>query len=346
MAGTWTSQDKVLPGAYLNFKTNSALSITPGERGTVVILQDMSTGTQDDLYTITATDASEWPAAATDADKLLAGEALKNAKTVKVYNLGTTTHDATDLATALAALKTVEFDVLCYPYATAADHATIKTWIETMRNTEGVGIQAVLPSYTGDNEGIINVDHAVVLADNTELTKAQTTAWVAGITAGATIYQSNTGKIYEGAIDVTPRMTKTEMETAVGAGKFIFKVDAAQNVSVVYDINSLTTLTTTKGKQFKKNRVIRTIDGINNDVTKIFEANYVGKVNNNVDGRSLFKAALVNYFVELQRLGAIQNFEPDDVTVAAGTDSDAVIIDCYVQLVDSAEKIYITVNLS
>ena len=45
MSGTWTSQNKVLPGAYINFLTNAALSITPGDRGTVVLLQEMSAGT-------------------------------------------------------------------------------------------------------------------------------------------------------------------------------------------------------------------------------------------------------------------------------------------------------------
>ena len=45
-------------------------------------------------------------------------------------------------------------------------------------------------------------------------------------------------------------------------------------------------------------------------------------------------------------MAAIQNFETDDVTVAAGTDSDAVVVDVFVQPVDSVEKIYITMNLS
>jgi zona occludens toxin (predicted ATPase) len=141
-------------------------------------------------------------------------------------------------------------------------------------------------------------------------------------------------------------MTKTEMEAAVTAGEFIFKVDTAQNVTAVYDINSLTTITVDKGKQFTKNRVIRTIDGINNDITEIFESNYVGKTNNNADGRSLLRATLIEYFNELLRLSAIQNFVSEDVTVIAGTDSDAVVINCYIQPVDSIEKIYITVNLS
>ena len=82
------------------------------------------------------------------------------------------------------------------------------------------------------------------------------------------------------------------------------------------------------------------------NITSIFESNYVGKVNNNEDGRALLKGALADYFATLQNMGAIQNFDTDDVTVAAGTDSDAVVITAAIQPVDSVEKIYITVNLS
>jgi hypothetical protein len=348
MAGTWTSQNKVLPGAYINFLTNAPLSITAGDRGTVVLLQEVSVGTAGEMYTITATDTSEYPTGATSADKFLVGEALKGAKTVILYNLGTS-HDADDITTALAALRTVNFNTLCYPYPAvtySANQSTIETWVDAMRNDEGKKIQAVMADYVGDNEAIINVVQGVELTDGTDLSSAQTTAWVAGITAGATVYQSNTGKIYSGAINVTPRMTKTQMETAVSAGKFILKVDSAQNVSSVYDINSLTTFTVSKSKIFRKNRVMRTLDGINNDITEIFESNYVGKINNNANGRSLLRASLIEYFNALQGIEAIQNFVSDDVTVSAGTDSDAVVIDCYIQPVDSVEKIYITVNLS
>lgn len=347
MAGTWESQNKVLPGAYMNIRTNEPLSITPGDRGTVVILQEMTVGKDGEIYEITATE-EQWPEGATAADKLLANEALKKAKTVLVYKLKTS-HDAASVTAALDKLKTVSFDVLCYPYDEnneTSNKDTIVTWIKAMRNDEGVKCQAVLVNQEADYEAVINVVQGVVLASGTELTAAQTTAWVAGAAAGASIATSNTGTTYAGAINVSPRMTKTEMEAAVKAGKFIFKVDSTQNVSAVYDINSLTTLTAEKAKMFTKNRVIRTIDNIANDVTKIFEANYVGKVNNNDEGRSLLKAALVDYFNTLQNMAAIQNFETDDVNVADGADTDAVAVECNIQPVDSVEKIYITVNLS
>lgn len=54
----------------------------------------------------------------------------------------------------------------------------------------------------------------------------------------------------------------------------------------------------------------------------------------------------MDYFATLQTVGAIQNFVTDDIKVAKGNDSDAVVIEAAVQPVDSVEKIYITVNLS
>jgi len=348
MAGTWTSQNKILPGAYINFLTKAPLSITAGDRGIVALLQEMSVGTAGEMYTITTTDQSEYPEGATDADKLLVNEVLKGAEKVIVYNLGSS-HNTSAVEQALAVLETVAFNVLVYPYTGTSydtNKQTIATWIKAMRDEEGVKVQAVLADYAADSEAIINVTQGIKLADGTELTTAQATAWVAGITAGANINQSNTGRKYEGAVDVIPRLTKTEMEEAITAGEFIFKVDTAQNVTAVYDINSLTTITAEKNKAFTKNRVIRTIDGINNDIVNIFESNYIGKVNNNEDGRSLLRSTLIEYFNELQRLNAIQNFTPEDVTVLPGTDTDDVVIECYIQPVDSVEKIYITVTLS
>ena len=347
MAGSWTSQNKILPGAYINFLTNAPLSITLGDRGTVVLLQEVSVGIEGDIYRITATE-DEYPADITTADKMLVNEALKGAKTVLLYNLGTA-HIEADITAALVKLKTVKFNTIAYVYEGVgfdANKLTIATWIAAMRSDEGIKIQGVMSNYVADSEAIVNVTQGVELSDGTVLDPEKVVAWVAGQTAGANINKSNTGQKYVGAIDVVPRMTKTEMEASITAGEFIFKVDTAQNVTAVYDINSLTTITVDKGKQFTKNRVIRVLDSINNDITEIFESNYIGKTNNNADGRSLLRATLIEYFSELQRLNAIQNFDAEDVTVLEGVDSDAVVIDCFIQPTDSIEKIYITVNLS
>lgn len=345
MGGSWTSQNKILPGTYVNFLTNAPLSITLGDRGTVVLLQELPVGTKGESYLITATDASKYPTGMAIEDKFLVNEALKNAKEVLLYNLGTE-HTNEDVVAALKFLKTYHFNTLAYPYSDITNKQTIATWIKAMRDDEGIKSQAVLANHEADFEGVINVTDSLLLDGNKTITAEELTAWVAGATAGANINQSNTGKKYVGAIDVVTKKTKSEMEAAIINGEFIFKVDSAQNVTCVYDINSFTSETVDKGKMFSKNRVIRVIDNINNDVTIIFESNYVGKVNNNAAGRSLLRASLIEYFNELQRLNAIQNFTAEDVTVEAGKDIDSVVINCYIQPVDSIEKIYITVNLA
>lgn len=338
MSGTWLDQNKILPGAYINIKTNAPLSITVGDRGTVVLLQRLEVGEVGKIYKVTALE-SELPEG---IDTKLVNEALKGASEVLVYNLG----EEGLLETALTTLRTTQFNVLALPGATSEEKTSIVEWIEEMRDDEGVKVVGVLANKEANKEFIINVVQGIKLSDNTTLTVEEVTAYVAGITAGANVNKSNTGLKYVGAIDVVPRMTKTEMEAAITSGKFIFKVDVAQNVTSAYDINSLTDFDNEKGKQFSKNRVIRTLDGISNDLVNIFESNYIGKVNNNVDGRSLLRATLIEYFGELQRLSAIQDFSAEDVEVLEGKDKDSVVINCNIQTVDSVEKMYITVNLS
>lgn len=345
MAGTWTSQNKILPGAYINFKTNSPLSITPNDRGIVVILQALSVGKVHDIYEITAI-TDNYPEGIKEEDKILVKEALKGASKVLLYNLGNAEDVSSALTVALSKLRTINFNVIAYPNASESNKNAIKSWIASMRDEEGIKVQGVFANLKADNEAIINVVQGVITSDGTTLTVEQVTAYVAGITAGASMNKSNTGLKYEGAIDVVPRMTKTEMEIAITEGKYIFKVDSAQNVTTVYDINSLTTIGEDKNSSFKKNRTIRTLDGINNDTVNIFESNYVGNIDNTVDGRSLLRAAYIEYFNLLQNLSAIQNFKAEDVEVLGGKDKESVVINCNIQTVDSVEKIYITVNLA
>jgi hypothetical protein len=54
MAGTWTSQNKVLPGVYIRFTSNQGLGLTVGERGTVTICEPMSWGPVGQVMTVEA----------------------------------------------------------------------------------------------------------------------------------------------------------------------------------------------------------------------------------------------------------------------------------------------------
>ena len=242
-------------------------------------------------------------------------------------------------------MKTQFFNTIGYTGSDSEVKSAIADFITNQREQEGVKIQGVIANKVIDYEGMISVFNGVILEDGTTLTAEEACAWVAGVTAGAAINKSNTNRKYIGAIDVEPRLTKTEKEKAILAGHFIFAVNSAQEVTAVYDINSLTSFTVDKSKDFMKNRIIRTLDNINNDITTVFESNYLGKSDNNAAGRALFRASIIEYMRELERMSAIENFVTDDVEVLAGAEKDAVIVNMYVQPVDSAEKFYMTVNV-
>lgn len=349
MAGIWESQNKVIPAAYINLVTNTPLSITAGDRGTVALAQELSVGDDGAIYRITATEAN-YPENATAADKKLANLALLGAKTVLLYKLPPN-HTDDHVEAMLAKLKTEDANVIVYPYlksTTSASTAqqTIANWVKAMQEEEGKNITAVLTNYVADSQYVINNVQGVTLSDGSTLTAAETGAWIGGVTAGAKITESNTARKFVGAIDVTPRMTKTEMETAIKAGKLILTVDKSQNVTVVADVNSLTSTTQTLGDIMKQNRSVRTACGIREDIGTVWDSNIKGKYNSNEEGRSIFKSALVEYFADLERRGAIQNFSADDITVEAGTAINAVVVTVAVQLVGSMEIAYITVNLT
>lgn len=42
--GTWTAQNKVRPGVYINFRSDASIGFTLGSRGTVAICEPLSWG--------------------------------------------------------------------------------------------------------------------------------------------------------------------------------------------------------------------------------------------------------------------------------------------------------------
>lgn len=254
---------------------------------------------------------------------------------------------ATEYSTYRSALEAYKWNVCAlYNVTDSAIKSTFKEWIERLRDQEGFKVMCVMGDYTtADYEGIISVKNGVVLADNTTLTAEKAVAWVAGATAAADTNESLTYDNYDGAVDVDIKYSNSEIEAAIQEGQMIF-VSNNNKARVEYDINTLHTFTPTKGKMFRKNQVIRTLDTINNDVIKICEDYFVGKVSNNDDGRNLLKNQIIKYLQPLQDKGAIKNFDTKtDVEVLVGGDSDAVVVNTAVQPADSIEKIYITVEV-
>lgn len=247
----------------------------------------------------------------------------------------------------LSALELQKFDVVIYDGVEAVTKTAFADFVKRLSNQEGVKCQAVLSDANNpDNECVINVyPQAVKLTDGTQLTAPELTWWVGGASAGANVYESLTYAAYPDAIEVNPVLTSSQQEDAINAGKFAL-IAQFDRIQVLTDINSFVTFSVEKGKAFRKNRVIRTVFGLCNDIYRTFATYYIGAVHNDEEGRKALKAEILDLMNRYQGNRALQNVEAEDVTVLKGVDSDAVVIEIYCQPVDSIEKIYINITIS
>ncbi|SMF72408.1 Phage tail sheath protein [Paenibacillus uliginis N3/975] len=246
----------------------------------------------------------------------------------------------------LAALEVQDFQTVGLLSSDATLKSLYTAFIKRLREQEGKKVQAVLTDYpVADYEGIISVKNGVILSDGTVIDKVKAVAWVTGATAAAAINESLTYAAYDEAVDTDIRMSHTEIEAALTNGEFLFSYSGGKAV-VEQDINSFTSIEPAKARHFSKNRVVRVLDGIANDLKLLFEKSYIGKVDNNVDGRTLFWAECAAYFTSLQHIGAIQNFNAnEDIVVTPGSEGDVLFVDIKVQPVDAIEKVYMKVKV-
>lgn len=466
MAGTFTAQSKVRPGAYINFKSVAGSQITPGTRGTVVIPMNLSWGDDTNMIEVTANDYitdrifEKLGITANSEAAVPLREIFKNAAVALVCRLNTgavkavstvtlsgsevltltaryggtfgnsiTVSCIQNQATSMLELVTtaggVEVDrqivtklssfrsnpwvditysgtgdpefntfagvtlglvtsgtdgtvftevpedeqnkvvytkqfndfmskasseiwnVMAIPCKDASIATLVKTYIENLRENNGKKVQAVVFDYAQANyEGIISVDQGYYIGE--ELVSCENfIAYIAGVTAGATLTESNTFKVVEGATKILNPKTDAQIVAGLENGKLILSMRQDKAVVIEKDINSFHNFTADKNYIFSKNRVIRCLDDIATQVQSIFETSYIGKVNNDESGRTLFKSAIIGYLNEIQAQGAIQNFDSiRDITVTAGNDIESIVCNLAVQPVDSIEKLYMTVVVS
>ena len=274
------------------------------------------------------------------------GSFIETAGTALEGGVNGTVTDSTAYPAMFNLLEMANWQTLAVFSDSSTYKASTVAFIENLRNEEGRYVQAVIGSYdAADSEGIINNVCGAVI-NGVSFSLYDMCAIVAGMTAGAEINESNTAKVIEGATSIVGAMTDSQIKTALANGKFVLSVSASGNIKVEQDINSLHNYSQEQNYSFSKNRVIRVLDEIGTTVKETWEDTYMGKVDNNDAGRRLFKSDIIVYMTELMRIGAIQEFETDDIDVRQGTELDAVIIDLYVKPVDSMEKLYMTVNVN
>lgn len=265
--------------------------------------------------------------------------------TIQLAGGANATGTGADYAAYFEAIQVYDYNVMALPVADSETKALAAGFTRRLREQEGKKVQVVLGNYDGaDYEGVINVANGVVL-NGEVLTPEQTTAWVAGASAAAGVANSLTYTPYQGATDASPRFTNAETIEQIQKGNIVFTEKRGQAV-IEQDINTLVSYSAEKNQDFAKNRVLRVLDNIANNTKITFEDNYIGQVNNDVDGRELFKADRIAYFDSLVAAGAIEAFEADDIQVLAGNAKDSIVVNVAVTPIDAMEKLYMTVEVN
>lgn len=240
------------------------------------------------------------------------------------------TVNGTSYSNFLDKIESYSFNIIGYGGTDDTTKALYESFTKRLRYDEGVKITCLLVKYNKANdEGIVSLDDA----------SKELFYWALGALGGAEINQSLTNRLYDGEISLNIELKKSELEQKIKTGIFAFYGEKDQ-IRVLKDINTFTNHQPDKSSDFSNNQIIRILDNIGNDVARIFNTYYLGKEINDNTGRNLFKAELISYFRNLQAIRTLDNFNPDNLIVAKGTEKGDVIVEVLIEPVAAMDKLY------
>lgn len=207
-----------------------------------------------------------------------------------------------------------------------------------MREEVGVKFQVVLHNKSADYEGVVNVKNTC------EKEAAGLVYWVSGAIAGCRVNASNTNKRYDGEYKVHTDFTQAQLFSAIKQGEFALH-RVGEDIRVLEDINSLTSVTEQKGEVFQSNQTIRVADQIATDIAGIFASKYLGSVPNDAAGRASLFTDIIKHHEQLQNVRAIENFDAKDVKVSIGADKKSVVVQDAIMVTNAMSKLYMNISV-
>lgn len=247
-----------------------------------------------------------------------------------------------DLTTFMDTWEKVKFNTVAMPVTDSSMKAAIKTKIKYLRESMGRGVQAVVPDFPADYEGIISIKNGYAIDDD-KLSAAEATAWVAGASAGASYVESLTYDAVDGATDLVDALTHEEYVDAINKGHLAFSISEENKVIVEYDINSLTSFKQPKDETYRKNRVVRVMDTFQESIQLNFPPN---KYANDSDGWDIMEGVGKSILKQFAEAGAITDvdYDNDFLVDRDASYGDKTYFNVNLKPVDSAEKLFFTTH--
>jgi hypothetical protein len=237
-------------------------------------------------------------------------------------------------------IESYSFNALGCLSTTESIKNTFIAFTKRMRDEMGVKFQLVgHKCNSAEYEGVISVENVVL--DNGAI-GSELVYWTLGAEGACAVNKSCTNKKYDGEYIIDVNYKQGQLESAIKDGKLIFH-KVGEEVRVLADINTFTTITDEKGEDFKSNQTIRVLDQIANDTAALFNNKYLGNIPNDKSGRISLWNDIVTINKELQKIRAIEEFNPDNIVVEQGNSKKSVVVGQGITSVNAMEQLYMTV---
>lgn len=240
-------------------------------------------------------------------------------------------------------IEAYAFNAMCCPAADPIIVRLYAAYCQRVRDEVGAKFQLIAwkPS-TVDYEGVIGVWNSAT-HPSMDVEEHAVVYWATGAHAGVAVNKSLTNAKYDGELTLNTDYKQAELTAALKAGKFMF-----HNVNgltrVLEDINTLLTLSDTKGEVFQSNQTMRVCDQIANDVAVLFNERYLGTVPNDASGRSALWGDITHYIKQLEDIRAVENFDPDTVSCEQGDKKKAVLVTVNgLNIINAMAQLYMSV---
>lgn len=302
-----------IPTLNINFKQAARKTVLKLSRGTVaLIVKDTAEGLGGTVLELSS--KSDIPNTLTAGNIAYIERAfIGNAQKPKRIYAAVLGADDT-YADGLTLLSKYKWDWLAAaPDCSTTDASAVVDWIKTSRGT-GSTYKAVLPNKEANNYAIINFATTGITTENATYTTAEYCSRIAGLIAGTSIAQSVTYAPLPEVIDID-RMTDTEMNTAVNAGKLVLMHDGEK----VKMVSGVTSLVNTSGKDdpLQKIKTVEVLDAIRRDLTTLAQDEYLGKMQNTYDNKCSLMVAIKDYLKTLEAEDVITTGSTVEIDVDA-----------------------------
>lgn len=332
-----------LPSVNVNFITTASTLSQRSERGIVGMIIKGIKPAKNPLVVKSEQDIPKSFSAENREQILFALKGYVNTpKRVEVFCLAS---DAENYTEALNYYEVSKINYLVAPTCeTDNQKDALATWVQEQRKNKKE-VKIVLPNQAADHVGIINYTTESVTIGEKTFNAEKFCSRIAGILAGTPASISCTFAPIEEATDCT-RLSRTQLDTEIDSGHFVVFHDG-EKVKVGRGVNSLVTPKDNQNEQYKKIKIIECMDMINDDLIKLIEENYIGKLPNSYDNKCLVISAIMDYFDELSKQSILSSYEVGiDIQAnksyleSKGIKTDDMTAD-ELKKADTGEKVYI-----